>query len=183
MNNPEATILMKNGNQIVIELYPQKAPNTVNSFIYAAMHGIFDGHAIERIVPGSWVDFSYSAFGKEEAKYLIPLEFSQIPVEDGYIAMGGYGDLGIAGCEIFFPLRKCPEFNGKYPAFGKVLEGMEELYRLEKTKTVPIDTHPGIEIHKPVEPQIVQNVRLELYGHLYPPPVRVAHHQLPDSWK
>ena len=35
---------------------PQAAPNTVNSFIYAASHGYLDHHAIERIVPGNWVD-------------------------------------------------------------------------------------------------------------------------------
>ena len=63
---------MANGRRIVIELLPESAPNTVCSFIHAASHGWLDHHAIERIVPGNWVDVSYSAFGREECRYLIP---------------------------------------------------------------------------------------------------------------
>ena len=73
--HPIATIYMKNGKKIVIELLPESAPNTVNSFIYVASKGYMDNHAIERIVPGNWVDISYTAFGKKECQYLIPSEF------------------------------------------------------------------------------------------------------------
>ena len=40
--------------------------------VYAASHGYLDHHAIERIVPGNWVDMSYTAFGHKEMQYLIP---------------------------------------------------------------------------------------------------------------
>lgn len=189
MKHPKAIICMNNGSKIQVELFPEKAPNTVNSFIFAVSCGVYDMHAIERIVPGSWIDFSYTAFGKNSAKYLIPYEASldenlkPLPVETGCIAMGGYGELGISGCEIFFPLRKCPELTGKYPVFGKVLEGMEELYRLEKVQTVPIVKYSGIEIHRPVEPQIIKKVTLELYGQTYPEPIRLEYASLPLSWK
>ena len=73
--NPIATLHMANGRNIVIELLPESAPNTVNSFIYTASRGYLDHHAIERIVPGNWVDVSYTAFGKKECRYLIPNEF------------------------------------------------------------------------------------------------------------
>ena len=49
--NPIATLHMANGRNIVIELLPESAPNTVNSFIYTASRGYLDHHAIERIVP------------------------------------------------------------------------------------------------------------------------------------
>ena len=52
--NPIATLHMANGRNIVIELLPESAPNTVNSFIYTASRGYLDHHAIERIVPGNW---------------------------------------------------------------------------------------------------------------------------------
>lgn len=77
MTNPKATLHMANGADIVIELLPEAAPNTVNSFIYAASHGYLDHHAIERIVPGNWVDVSYTAFGHKELQYLIPNEFAR----------------------------------------------------------------------------------------------------------
>ena len=77
--NPIATLHMANGRKIVIELLPESAPNTVNSFIYTASRGYLDHHAIERIVPGNWVDVSYTAFGKKECRYLIPNEFELNP--------------------------------------------------------------------------------------------------------
>ena len=102
MTNPKATLHMANGADIVIELLPEAAPNTVNSFIYAASHGYLDHHAIERIVPGNWVDVSYTAFGHKELQYLIPNEFALNPdvtpldSHPGCVCMGGYGEAGLA---------------------------------------------------------------------------------------
>ena len=93
--NPIATLHMANGRKIVIELLPESAPNTVNSFIYTASRGYLDHHAIERIVPGNWVDVSYTAFGKKECRYLIPNEFELnpdvVPLDShpGAVCMGG----------------------------------------------------------------------------------------------
>ena len=186
--NPEVTLHMASGKKIVIELLPEAAPNTVNSFIFAAKGGYMDNHAIERIVPGKWVDVSYTAFGKKECKYLIPNEFElnkDIEPLDSYpgcVCMGGY-DNGIASCEFFFPLKSCPEHKGKYPVFGHVREGMDEIYRLEGVKTVPVDFPiEGVEVNKPVEPQIIERVELKLFGKEYPEPIRIKDAELPVTW-
>lgn len=188
--NPIATLFMENGSKIVIELLPNNAPNTVNSFIYAARQGFFDNHIIERIVPGSWIDMSYRAFGHEAAKYLIPSEFILHPeiepldLHAGCVAMGGYDEKGLAGCEFFFPLRDCPELKGIYPVFGKVIEGMEELYRLEKVEIIPVTNYPiqGVIVNEAVEPQILKKVELQLFGQEYLEPVRVEPVELPECW-
>ena len=131
MKNPKATLHMANGTDIAIELLPEAAPNTVNSFIYAASHGYLDHHAIERIVPGNWVDVS----------------------------------------------------KGTYPVFGKVISGMDEIRRIAAVKTIPVDFPiPGVEVNKPVDPQVIETVELELYGETYPEPVRVANPKLPKCW-
>lgn len=182
---------MENGAKIVIELLPKAAPNTVNSFIYAASRGYMDGHAIERIVPGNWIDISYTAFGREECRYLIPNEFALHPeitpadAHPGCVCMGGYGEAGLAGCEFFFPLRDCPDHKGIYPVFGTVLEGMEELRRLEKVETIPVTDFPieGVEVNRPRQPQIIERVTLELFGETYPEPVRIENPQIPPCWK
>ena len=189
--NPIATLHMANGRKIVIELLPESAPNTVNSFIYTASRGYLDHHAIERIVPGNWVDVSYTAFGKKECRYLIPNEFELnpdvVPLDShpGAVCMGGYGEAGLAGCEFFFPLRDCPDHKGIYPVFGRVLEGMDEVCRLEKVETVPVTDFPieGVEVNRPVKPEIIERVELELYGAVYPEPVRVREPELPECWK
>ena len=168
--NPKATLHMANGSKIVIELLPEHAPNTVNSFLHVAAQGLMDNHAIQRIVPGNWVDVSYTAFGKKEA-------------HPGVVCMGGYGEAGLASCEFFFPLRDCPDHKGTYPVFGRVLEGMEEIWRLEKVETVPVDFPiEGVEVNEPVEPQIIERVELELYGETYPEPVKVENPDLPVCW-
>ena len=76
MRHPIATLHMENGADIVIELLPESAPNTVNSFLFAASHGYLDHHAIERIVPGNWVDMSYTAFGHKETQY--PVSYTHL---------------------------------------------------------------------------------------------------------
>ena len=141
--NPKATLYMANGSKVVIELLPEHAPNTVNSFIFAAKNGYLDNHTIERIVPGNWIDMIYTAFGHKECQYLIPNEFQLnpdvVPLDShpGCVCMGGYGEAGLASCEFFFPLRDCPDHKGIYPVVGKVLEGREEIWRLEKVETTP----------------------------------------------
>ena len=188
--HPEAVITMASGGRIVIELLPEAAPNTVASFVYIASRGLMDGHAIERIVPGSWVDVSYSGYGKKEAQYLIPYESRLhpeiVPLDShpGCVSMGGYGEAGLAGGEFFFPLRDCPEHKGIYPVFGLVKEGMGEILRIASAETVPVTDfpYPGVEVNRPVEPQIMKSVEIFLNGCDIPEPVRMEHQELPLTW-
>lgn len=187
--NPQATLHMANGSAVVIELLPEHAPNTVNSFLFAAKNGYLDHHEIERIVPGNWIDMSYTAFGHRECQYLIPNEFTLHPEIEpldshpGAVCMGGYGEAGLASCEFFFPLRDCPDHKGIYPVFGRVLSGMEELWRLEQVETIPVDFPiEGVEVNRPIQPEILEWVELELFGETYPDPIRVEHPELPVCW-
>ena len=188
--NPFAVIHMKNGARITIELFPEAAPNTVASFVYAASQGWLDHHAVERIVPGNWVDVSFTAFGREECRYLIPNEFSlhpeirPLPSEPGCVCMGGYGEAGLAGTEFFFPLRECPEHLGVYPVFGRVTEGFEEVIRLSRVETRPFvhPVCPEVAINIPLEPQVMENIRLELNGYQIHRPVLMKEQKLPGNW-
>ena len=191
MKNPNAIIYMENGSQIKIQLLPEAAPNTVRSFLWAAGRGVFDGHEIERIVPKDWIDVSYTGFRKREGQYLIPYEYqlypkiTPLPSDFGCVCMGGYGELGQAGCEFFFPLRPCPEHKGIYPVFGQVLEGKEELLRLKALDLEPVTTYPNpeIEVNRPVIPQRIDRVEVELFGVEYPEPVRLEGKELPECWR
>ncbi len=185
--NPIATFQMMDGRCIRVELQPELAPNTVNSFIHLAGLGVYDGFAIERIVPGSWVDLSYKAFGREEAKYFLDNE-AKIQggpmISYGMMCMGGYGDNEIAGGEVYFPLRDCPDLVGKYPIIGKLLEGGELLREFEAVETYPvtIPSLPQVEINTPVVPIVIKRVTVETFGITYPAPKRKAAEPLPETW-
>lgn len=189
MQYPIATITMENGSVIRIQLRPDQAPNTVASFIHLANAGCFDRYPISRIVPGYVVDVSYTAFGKEECKYLIANESrccgfpNHLRVEPGVIAMGGYPQ-GIAGGEFFFPLDYFEKLDGHYPAFGIILEGLEEVMRWGSVaiRPIPYPEDPAIEINAPITPLVIASIRVQTFGQEYPPPVTLPMTQLPPSW-
>ena len=52
MSNPTVTITLENGQVMTGELYPEKAPNTVNNFISLANSGYYDGLTFHRVIPG-----------------------------------------------------------------------------------------------------------------------------------
>ncbi len=185
--NPIVTFTMHTKEKIVVELLPELAPNTVNSFIYLAQKGCYDNHAIQRIVPGSWVDLSYSAFGKDYAKYFLD---NEAKIQDnrmisyGMMCMGGYGENDIAGGEVFFPLRDCPDLVGKYPILGKIIEGAELLRLFETVPTRPIklEKSPSVEINEPLDPIIIESVTIETFGLKYDEPIIKSPLEYPEKW-
>ena len=186
MKNPIATITMENGVEIVVELIPELAPNTVNSFIYLASHGAFDNYQIARVEPGFVVDVSTNAFDREICRYLIENEASKIdaekrlPPELGVIGMGGYVN-GIAGGEFFFPLEYVPRLDSSYPMFGKVIKGVEEIARIGKGPVEEFKYYYGKLKHKPLNREVISTVKVETHDVTYPEPLRL-NTELPPHW-
>ncbi len=185
--NPVAIFNMQCGRKIKVELLPKLAPNTVSSFIHLAQSGIYDGFAIERIVPGCWIDFSYTAFGREEAKYFIDNEAkiqNNMMIDYGMMCMGGYGDNEIAGGEVFFPLRECTELVGRFPVLGRIIEGAELLKEYEKVETYPVTVKslPGVQINTPKVDIVITNVVVEYEEGEYPKPIKKIPEKMPEKW-
>lgn len=187
MKNPIAVIALTTGAEIELELLPEIAPNAVTSFLYLARRGVFDGQTIERVVPGWVLDMSYHAFHNPEACYFIPNDVNSgryLEASFGTVGMGGYGPPDISGGEFFFPLADCPAITGKYPIFGRVTRGLEELRRLEQVETRPV-TYPGlpdVKINTPVEPVGIEKVTVETFGVEYGEPVRLSGIEKPHFW-
>ena len=187
MQNPVATVKMASGAEIRIELFPEIAPNAVASFVDLARKGVFDHYPIERIVPGWVLDVSYHAFHKPEACYFIPNDVRSgrcMEATFGTVGLGGYGAPDIAGGEFFFPLDDCPAITGKYPIFGKVIEGLEELRRLEGVETypVPFPGEPTVKINTPASPEFIECVTVETFGAEIPAPTRIPRAEKPLFW-
>lgn len=189
MKNPIATITLNNGKNIILELRPDFAYNEVCSFINAAKNGYYNNFAIQRIVPGSWVDVSYTGFFRKECQYYLPNRIEKesngdIKVPDfGDVCLGYYSDTEISGVEFFFPLRRADELTGKCPVFAQVIEGLDELKRLEKIDTYPNPSfQPYVEINVPKTPEVIVSVEVTTNDEIYPEPQKVFPSEHPSNW-
>lgn len=178
--NPIATITTGHG-EIVVELYPKLAPNTVNCFIFLANQGLFNERKIRRVVPGFVLQPSYSDFDDERCALYLEGEYSkngfdnQVPFEKGTVAMGGEGNIASGSCFFITLTDEAGErLKGGYAAFGKVIKGWEEVERIVAvpTKTVEIDV-PGVIVNEPIEPEYLKKVTVETWGKQYPEPETV----------
>lgn len=179
MKNPIAEIYTDNG-VIKIELYPEYSPNAVNSFIWCAKENLYKNRLIKRVVPGFVIQPSYSYFEDERCNFMIEGEFKNngfenpLKMEKWSVALAGDGDKEACGSEFFIVLtdETGKKLQDKFTVFGKVIDGFEELERIEKVdlKEVHID---GIDAKflQPVEDEHMLDVKVETFGHEYGLPI------------
>jgi peptidylprolyl isomerase len=126
-----ATIETEKGN-IRIELFPDIAPQTVNSFVYLAREGFYDGLTFHRVVPGFVAQGGDpTATGTGGPGYTLPDEFSDRPFKEGSVGMAKTLQPNSAGSQFFICLKPqagsadCAQLTGSYTLFGEVLAGMD----------------------------------------------------------
>jgi cyclophilin family peptidyl-prolyl cis-trans isomerase/protein-disulfide isomerase len=129
--NYVATLITGKGN-IVIQLFAEQAPLTVNNFVFLSQHGWYDGVTFTRVITGFAAQTGDpSGTGYGGPGYFIPDEF--VPelkyTGPGWVGMSNAGP-NTNGSQFFISLGPLPQFDGKYPLFGKVLSGMEVVQRL-----------------------------------------------------
>lgn len=122
----QATIATEKGD-IVVELYPEAAPTAVNSFIFLARNGWYDGVTFHRVLPGQIAqagDPTGSGFGGPGYAFgneIAPdLRFDQ----PGVFAMANAGP-DSNGSQFFITMSPSPSYDGLYTIFGQVIDGME----------------------------------------------------------
>jgi cyclophilin family peptidyl-prolyl cis-trans isomerase/protein-disulfide isomerase len=128
-----ATILTEKG-AIVIELFPDKAPYAVNSFVFLARHGFFDGITFHRVVKGYLAQTGDpSGTGYGGPGYAFPNEIDDSLQYDaaGVVGMANAGP-DTNGSQFFITLKAMPDLNGSYTIFGRVIQGMEVVSSLSE---------------------------------------------------
>jgi cyclophilin family peptidyl-prolyl cis-trans isomerase len=121
-----ATLHTEKGD-IVIELYADKAPLAVNSFIFLARNGWFDGVTFHRVVPGFVAQAGDpSGTGYGTPGYAFKNEISSDLKFDGpgVVGMANAG-ADSNGSQFFITYSAQPTLDGKYTIFGKVIQGMD----------------------------------------------------------
>ena len=178
MKNPIAKMYTTKG-VITIELYPDNAPNTVASFIWAAGEKMYKDRLIKRVVPGFVLQPSYCFFDDKRCDYMINGEFAANGIENSTkmekwtVAMAGDGEKLAHGCEFFITLsdEAGEKLQGKFAAFGKVIDGFEEVERMENLPLVQVYPEGvGAKIMQPVNDEFMLDITVDTFGVEFPQP-------------
>ena len=173
MSNPVATIVMENGKEIKIELYPDKAPNTVNNFISLANSGFYNGLIFHRVIKGFMIQGGDPAgVGTGGPGYCIKGEFAlngfkqnDIKHSRGVISMARAMNPNSAGSQFFIMHDNASYLDGQYAAFGKVISGIETV---DEIASVPTNYND-----KPRKDQVIKSISVQTFGIEYPQPEKV----------
>ena len=171
MKNPVVTITMADGRVMKAELYPDKAPNTVNNFISLASKGFYNGLTFHRVIPGFMIQGGCpEGTGMGGPGYEIDGEFSangfrqnDLVHETGVLSMARTMAPNSAGSQFFIMVAPAPHLDGQYAAFGKVLEGAEVAIDISR---VPRDMRTD----QPKTPVVIESVQVDTRGVSYPAP-------------
>ena len=144
--NPIVTMDIENYGTIKIELYPKYAPNTVANFVNLIEDGFYDGLTFHRLVPGFVLQGGDPlGNGTGGPGYTIDGEFvangyakNTLSHEKGIISMARSSDYNSAGSQFFIVLddQAKSSLDNLYAGFGKVIQGMDIIEKIEKEEKV-----------------------------------------------
>ncbi|MDD5833498.1 MAG: peptidylprolyl isomerase [Clostridiales bacterium] len=160
MSNPIVKMTMNDGSVIRLELYPDKAPITVDNFVSLVKKGFYDGLIFHRVIRGFMIQGGDpEGTGMGGPGYQIKGEFAMNGVnndlkhERGVISMARSMRPDSAGSQFFIMHQNAPHLDGQYAAFGKVIEGIEAVDKIAETKTDRSD--------RPYEDQVIKSMIIE----------------------
>ena len=171
MSNPIFTITMADGKVMKGELYPDKAPNTVNNFISLANKGFYDGLIFHRVIPGFMIqggcpngngmggpgyeingEFSANGFRQNDLKHTL-----------GVLSMARTMAPNSAGSQFFIMVAPAPHLDGQYAAFGQVTEGTDIAVDISRVPRNMMNDKPKKDV-------VIQSIRVDTQGVEYPEP-------------
>jgi dolichyl-diphosphooligosaccharide--protein glycosyltransferase len=137
-------ILKTSLGNITIEFFPGAAPKHVNSFLNLSNTGFYDGTIFHRIVkdfviqggdPTTKNSTQKDRWGTGGPGYTIDAEFNDIPHERGTLSMARTADPNSAGSQFFIVTKDSRFLDNQYTVFGRVIDGMEIVDKIEDLTT------------------------------------------------
>ena len=195
--NPIVTIEMENGDIIKLELYPDVASLTVRNFISLINKGFYDGLTFHRVIPNMMAQAGDpKGNGTGGPGYSIFGEFSENGVDNdlkhevGVISMARGAEPNSAGSQFFIVTGKNAylDLDGKYAAFGRVIEGMDAVYDIVNSKVIrsskDLDmslyyddydefTKQVFECDRPINPPVIKSIIVDTFGIKYDEPEKM----------
>ncbi|NTV70922.1 MAG: peptidyl-prolyl cis-trans isomerase [Azonexaceae bacterium] len=158
-----------NMGKITLELFPEKAPKTVEMFLYNAKHGFYEATIFHRVIDGFMIQGGGFSRAMEEKKTLTPAlpneSTSGLANDRGTIAMARTSDPHSARVQFFINLKNNDALNHRtsadprgwgYAVFGKVTQGMDVVDKIAKVPT----GNAGYYENVPTTPVVIQNVKI-----------------------
>lgn len=149
-----ATLNTSKGD-VVIQLYPDKAPLAVNSFVFLAQKGWFDGNPFHRVISGFVAQSGDpSGTGIGNPGYFFNNEISDLKFDKaGVVGMANSG-ANSNGSQFFITFAAQPTLDGGYTVFGQVIQGMDVVNQLTLRDPKQGGTLP--------EPDVINKVTIEV---------------------
>ncbi|MFH1658486.1 MAG: peptidylprolyl isomerase [Pseudomonadota bacterium] len=164
-----AVEITTNLGKFTLELFPDKAPKTVEMFLYNAKHGFYEATIFHRVIDGFMIQGGGFSMAMEEKKVLTPALKNEatngLANERGTVAMARTGDPHSARVQFFVNLKNNDFLNHKttgdprgwgYAVFGKVTQGMDVVDKIAKVPT----GNAGYYENVPTTPVVIQNVKI-----------------------
>ncbi len=148
----QAIIRMENGGEMVIDLFDDEAPLTVNNFVFLANQGFYDGTTFHRVLPNFMAqggDPSGSGRGGPGYSFADETDNGLSFDRRGLLAMANSGP-NTNGSQFFITFAPAPHLDGGHTIFGELVEGDDVLggitLRDPERDTAPGDTISEIAI-------------------------------------
>lgn len=171
VKNPIVTITMEDGRVMTGELYPEKAPNTVNNFISLANKGFYDGLIFHRVIPSFMIqggcpngngmggpgyeingEFSGNGFKQNDLKHTL-----------GVLSMARTMAPNSAGSQFFIMVAPAPHLDGQYAAFGQITDGTDIAVDISRVQRNMMNDKPKKDV-------VIASIRVDTQGVEYPAP-------------
>jgi cyclophilin family peptidyl-prolyl cis-trans isomerase len=130
--------------EIVVDLYADKAPLTVENFVNLSRSGFYDGTTFHRVIPGFMAQGGDpTGSGRGGPGYQFGDEFSPQLRHDGpgVLSMANAGP-GTNGSQFFITYGATPHLDDKHSVFGRVVEGMDVVQSIRE-RDPGRDPNPG----------------------------------------
>ena len=127
---------------IVLDLFADKVPTTVNNFVFLAGEGFYDDTIFHRVIPGFMAQGGDpTGTGRGGPGYRFPDEFNPSLKHDkpGVLSMANAGP-GTNGSQFFITYAPTPHLNNKHNVFGQVISGMDVLTAIPERDPMQINS-------------------------------------------
>ncbi len=143
-----AAVITTPRGDITVRLRPDVAPQTVNSFVFLAREGFYNGTTWHRVIPNFMAQGGDpTGTGTGGPGYSVPAEFTDKILFDrpGILAMARSSDPNSAGSQFFITNAPAPHLNNQYTPFGEVIDGLDVVMGIP-VRDPGSATQPGEEI-------------------------------------